>query len=514
MSGDLSLRAIQVEKRFGGVRALQGVTFELSGGEIHALLGENGAGKSTLMHLLAGVYAPDSGHLEKNGTRLDLKSNLDAQRAGIAMVYQERSLFGPLTITENIFASRQPADRLGIIDRAEMHRQSVTLLRRVGLDVDPALRVEQLSSAQQQLVEIAKALSLDAQVLILDEPTAALTPNEAENLFQVMRTLSKQGVALVFISHRLEEVFALSDRITILKDGRSQGTFPLSEMTPAKLLHLMVGREFQLRDRATTTAADSAAFVSHLPPGPIRFRTDQLCDDYLRDVCIQAHAGEVVALAGLVGAGRTEWALSVFGARPSISGTVLLDEKVVEFSSPAEAIENGIAYLSEDRKTGGLFLSMSIAANVGAAAGDRFGKWWHDPAKLNQETQLFRDKLGVVCRSVEEPVGNLSGGNQQKVALAKWLLLKPKVLIVDEPTRGVDVAAKAAIHDLLRELAGQGVAVIVISSDLPEVLMLADRIYVMAEGMIAGQLAGETATEEQVIALASRSRHDMLGGAS
>jgi ABC-type sugar transport system ATPase subunit len=491
----------EIHKRFPGVHALKGVDFDVRAGEIHALIGENGAGKSTLMQILAGVYLPDSGSITFDGqSQPGFSNEKSAQDAGIAIVFQERSLFGPLSIAENILAGRQPTNRFGIIDYQRLRSETTSLLSRVGLKVDVDLPVESLAPAEQQLVEIAKALSLNAKLLILDEPTAALTPKETEILFEVMRSLKQQGVALIYISHRLEEVFQIADRVTVLKDGEKQGTFLTSEVTPSDLIRKMVGREVEFerpKNRQGNLASKIVLEVRHLHDVAGRGRI------HLQDIQFQVHEGEILGLAGLVGAGRTETALAIFGARRESNAEIWIEGEKVTIRNPFDSIEAGIGYVPEDRKEAGLFLDMGIARNIASVGQKQFGSWIVSDCKQEQVAEEFRKSLKIVSRGGDEAVRNLSGGNQQKILLARWLLVKPKVLMVDEPTRGVDVGAKREVHSLLFELARQGTAIIVISSDLPEVLALADRVIVLREGRQTGELSREEMSEENIIRLAS-----------
>jgi len=495
-----------IEKHFSGVFALRGVDLEVRAGEVHALLGENGAGKSTLMHVLAGVFPPDAGRIDFAGQEgVVFASERDALQAGIALVYQERSLFGPLSVAENIFAGRQPVTRLRRIDYRRLNDESRRLLHEVGLEIDPQTPLERLSSAQQQLIEVAKALSVQAKLILFDEPTAALAPAESEKLFSLIRKLRSAGVGIVYISHRLEEVFALADRATVLKDGRGQGTFPLAELTPSRLISLMVGRDVnphQSRGDEVATERRPVLQVRNLSDSaggrPRKPRLENLSFD--------VQAGEIVGLAGLVGAGRSETALALFGARPGCTGEILVDGKAVRPRSPAEAIAAGIGYLTEDRKLSGLFLERSIADNVVSAAGKRFGTWRTNQREERAKVQELCGALRVVCRGPDEPIKNLSGGNQQKVILARWLLADPRVLLVDEPTRGVDVGAKAEIHQLLYEQARRGKAIVVISSDMLELLAVSDRVLVMCEGRITGELTRAEASEAKIVELASQFR--------
>lgn len=490
-----------VRKSFGGVEVLKGVDFDVREGEVHALCGENGAGKSTLMNILAGVHRPDAGAIEFGGkTFAGFPNAHDAQQRGVGMVFQERSLFGPLNIAENIFAGRQPVTKWGMIDRRRLETSARHILAEVAPELDPRATASDLSAAQQQMVEIAKALSLNARVLVLDEPTAALTEAETTRLFAIIKTLQASGVGIVYISHRLEEVFALGNRVTVLKDGSWQGTLPVAETNPDDLIRRMVGREIESHQAAAV--GDS---------NPIRLEVRGLTDRHrpkaksamLTNVSFHVRAGEIVGFAGLAGAGRTETALSLFGVRPRAAGEVFLDGKRVDFRSPREAIAAGLGYLSEDRKETGLFLEMSVRRNVSSAHLGKFGSWFFNDRAEWRVAEEFRTRLRIVCRDIEQAAGHLSGGNQQKVLLARWLLVNPKVLIVDEPTRGVDVGAKLEVHQLLRDFAGQGHAVLMISSDLPEVLTLSHRLYVMRAGRIAGELQRDEMSEESVMRLAA-----------
>jgi len=502
MSGAL-LEMRDVHKRFPGVHALRGVSLDVRAGEVHAIVGENGAGKSTLMHILAGAQAPDDGaEIRLAGRTVVISDERAAQRLGIAIVFQERSLFDLLSIADNVFAARQPTGKTGHIDRRALVDRTRALLADLDVHADPRTPVGELSPAMQQMVEIAKALSLEPRVLILDEPTAALTETEKSALFRVIARLRDRGIGIIYISHRLEEIFAIADRVTVLRDGEYQGTVPVGQTSPADLIRRMVGRDIPL-----PAARSQANLASGVPP---RFVVRGLSDragsrtrPALRDVSFEVRAGEILAFSGLAGAGRTELALCLFGARQRAAGEILIDGHKVAPRSPQQAIAAGIGYLSEDRKELGLFLDMSIADNIAAAGLASFGTWWLADARRDEVAVEYRDRLHVVSRDVGQPVRGLSGGNQQKVALAKWLLLAPKVLIVDEPTRGVDVGAKAEMHALLRKLADDGTAVVVISSDLPEVLALGDRVAVMREGRLVATLPRGEATEEAIMQLAA-----------
>ena len=493
------MRAIR--KSFGGVEVLKGVDFDVQSAEVHALCGENGAGKTTLMNILAGVHQPDAGEISFGGRSFNGFTNAYAARlSGIGMVFQERSLFGPLSVAENIFAGRQPVTRWGMIDRRRLRAEAGRLLAEVAPDVEADNEVVDLSPAQQQMIEIAKALSLDARVLIFDEPTAALTEAETARLFAVIRQLRQRGVGIVYISHRLEEISAIADRVTVLKDGAWRGTLPVAETNTDDLIRRMVGRDLE---KAEAREGHSSA--------PVLLEVRDLSDpDTLKHhavrlarVSFNVRHGEIVCLAGLAGAGRTETALALFGVRSRGSGEILLDGRPVDIRSPADAITAGLGYVSEDRKDSGLFLDMSIRRNVSAARLSQFGRWFFRDTAEAATANAFRKKLRIVCRDVDQDTGHLSGGNQQKVLLARWLLVNPRVLIVDEPTRGVDVGAKAEVHQMLRDFARQGHAVLMISSDLPEVLTVSDRIYVLRAGRISGELRREEATEEAVMRAAA-----------
>jgi ABC-type sugar transport system ATPase subunit len=457
------------------------------------------------MHILAGVHQPDAGRIDFDGEiGVEFPGERASQERGIALVHQERSLFGAMTVAENIFAGREPVTAWGRIDRRRLRGEARILLRQVGLETNPDTPVDCLSPAHQQLVEVAKALSLRSKLIVFDEPTAALASAEVATLFALIRRLRDQGVGLIYISHRLEEVFALADRATVLKDGIGQGTSTIAELTPHDLVRRMVGRDLclhQARDSRRLTNGRVVLEVRGVGDAP-----DQPgLSPGLKDISFQVRAGEIIALAGLVGAGRTELALALFGCRPNVVGEVLIDGRPARLRSPIEAIKAGIGYLPEDRKDDGLFAEMSIADNIAAVAARRFGTWRHRASAARSVALQLCDSLRVACRGPHEPVNILSGGNQQKVVLARWLLAGPRVLIVDEPTRGVDVGAKVEIHNLLFQLAFRGTAVIVISSDLPEVLAVADRVLVMREGRLAGELPRGQATEAAVLELASMS---------
>ncbi|MDN3351128.1 sugar ABC transporter ATP-binding protein [Actinomadura sp. DC4] len=483
-----------VSKAFGAVRALQDVSLDLRGGEIHALAGENGAGKSTLVKILAGVHRPDEGRVLFDGTPQDLRGPGDAQQAGVAVIYQEPTLFPDLSIAENIFMGRQPRARFGRIDRRALRTAASDLFERLGVTLDPDRPARGLSIADQQIVEIAKALSRDARVLIMDEPTAALSGNEVARLFTVARTLRDHGCALLFISHRLEEIFALCHRVTTLRDGRLIATEDLDGLTPDDLVQRMVGRELDtLYPKQDTTVGEPVLDVARLTR-----------EGVFTDVSFEVRAGEIVALAGLVGAGRSEVARAVFGVDRYDAGSVTVGGKRLPGGSPTAAMAAGIALVPEDRRQQGLVMDGSIERNIGLTTLRTLRRGPVVSRKAERDRAAdWAIRLQLKYARLSDAVGVLSGGNQQKVVLAKWLSTEPAVLIVDEPTRGIDVGTKAEVHRLLSELAADGLAVLMISSDLPEVLGMADRVLVMHEGRLAAEIPRSEATEETVVAAAT-----------
>ncbi len=494
---DMRLEVRDVTKTFPGVRALDRVSLGVGRGEIHALLGENGAGKSTLSKIVSGIYAADRGEIVLDGRKLSRLTEAEAGRIGIGVVHQEGSLVAQLSVGENIFAGRQPTKWLNMVDRGTMHRRAKALLDRLGVDIDPAELVQNVSPAQRQVIEIAKALSRDLRVLILDEPTAALTLNETHALFRVARQLAAEGVSIIYVSHRLAEIFELCDRVTVLKDGRWVDTLDVADTDTDELIRLMVGRELHFqRDTSARSFGEVVLEARNISSGVA-----------VRDASLSVRRGEIVCLAGLVGAGRTELCEAIFGARHYSAGDIALLGKPFRPRSPRHAIGEGIAMVCEDRKESGLFLDRSLVDNIVVTVlGDVANGVEISAAKSKALAASFVDALDIATPSVRQVVGNLSGGNQQKVLLAKWLAVRPDLLIVDEPTRGVDAGARTEIYKILRQRAADGVALIVISSDLPEVLTLADRIVVMAEGRTTGELPGDTADEVSIMNLATRSQ--------
>jgi rhamnose transport system ATP-binding protein len=482
------------QKTFGAVRALVDVSIDLFAGEVHGLVGENGAGKSTLVKILAGVYRPDAGRLLIDGEEITLRSPSAARNAGIAVIYQEPTLFPDLTVAENVFMGRQPLRSARRIDSASMDGQVRAVLDRLGVRLDPGRITRGLSIADQQIVEIAKALTLDAKVIVMDEPTAALSAVEVGRLFQVVETLRQNGAAILFISHRLDEMFELCQRVTVMRDGLWVLTSPVDALGTDDLVRAMVGRELVTRETAASAKLGA----------PILSVERLTREGVFLDVTFEVRAGEVVALAGLVGAGRSEVARAIFGIDRYDAGRVTVEGRVLPKASPAAAMEAGIGFVPEDRRQDGLVMSESIERNVALASLRTLRRWGF--LRRRSERALATEwarRLQIRYGRLSDPVSNLSGGNQQKVVLAKWLSRNPKILIVDEPTRGIDVATKQEVHRQLLSLASEGVAVLMISSELPEVLHVAGRILVMREGRLVAELAHAEATEHAIIAIAT-----------
>ncbi|GAA0573091.1 sugar ABC transporter ATP-binding protein [Kribbella sandramycini] len=484
------LRIRGVSKSFGAVAAVRDVSFDLYAGEAHALVGENGAGKSTIVKMLAGVHRPDSGALELSGTPLALGGPADAKAAGIAVIYQEPTLFPDLSVAENIAMGRQPLGRFNTIDRAAMVSQAARLFTRLGVSIDPNRPARGLSIADQQLVEIAKALSADARVVVMDEPTAALTGVEVERLFAVARSLRDGGAALLFISHRFEEITALCQRVTIMRDGRHMSTDLLADTSVDEMVRRMVGRDL-----------DALFPKQDVVPGATVLKIDGLTrDPVFHDISFEVRAGEIVALAGLVGSGRSEVVQSIFGVDPRDAGTVEVAGKSLKPGKPKHAMAAGVALVPEDRRQQGLLMELSIERNVTLPRSRSLSQLgFLTGSRERRSAQEWTERLKTKYGRLSDEVGTLSGGNQQKVVLAKWLATKPKVLIVDEPTRGIDVGTKAEVHRLMSSLAAEGVAVLMVSSELPEVLGMADRVLVMREGRLVTELSRSEATEEAVM---------------
>ncbi len=483
MSGEL-LQLTSVAKSFGAVRALKGVSFNLKAGEVHALLGENGAGKSTLIKVITGAHQPDGGTIQIDGNDVGRLSPASARKLGIACIYQQPALFPDLSVTENIGLRLAQAKAFSRVNWSSRRQQAQELLKRIGAEISPDAEIRSLSMPEQQLVEIACALGAGARIVIMDEPTASLTQKETLLLFAVVRELRKNGVGIIYISHRLEEIFQLADRVTVLRDGESIGTNRVDEMNEASLIKLMVGRDIS----AIYPPAENA-------PGEVVFalRNFGCIRGGVQNVSLEIRAGEILGLAGLVGAGRTELARTIFGITPADSGEMFLGAEKIEINSPQDAVARGIAYVPEDRRRHGVILEMPIAQNMTMAIHKRIfpGTWLRFGAEKQLALDYIRD-LSIRAYGPDAPGNSLSGGNQQKVALARWLATKPKVLILDEPTQGVDVGAKSEIHKIIRSLAKSGLAVLMISSDLPEILGMSDRIGVMRAGTITSTLPGKS----------------------
>ncbi|GAB3171772.1 sugar ABC transporter ATP-binding protein [Telluribacter humicola] len=483
------LRLENISKSFPGVKALDEVSLEFRAGEVHAVCGENGAGKSTLMNIITGNYQPDQGRLVWNGHEISIPNVQHAQRLGISIVYQERSLVDSLSVAENIYPINKPRYRWGIINYSALYQNTQQLLDQLQLtEFSPRTPVSLLSSAQKQMVEIAKALATGPKLLILDEPTASITERETKLLFRIIRRLKEEGVAIIYISHRMAEIKEVADRVSVLKDGRHQGTVEARDTTIDTIIRMMVGRDMTHKAYASDAGEEVVLSVRNLSGRGFR------------NVSFQLHKGEILGFAGLMGAGRTEVAKAIFGANPVSEGEVVLREQAVQLTHPSQAIGLGIAYVPEDRKQSGLFLDKTIAENIASA---RLQDLFYEEEATVHTAQQLQQQLGIRTPSVKNKVIKLSGGNQQKVVLAKWLNTRPDILIVDEPTHGVDVGAKSEIYDILKKLTAEGKSVIVISSELPELLTLADRIAVMHEGRLVRILNKDEASEELIIQIAS-----------
>jgi rhamnose transport system ATP-binding protein len=526
------LQLSNVAKSFGAVRALRGVSFELQAGEVHALVGENGAGKSTMIKIVTGAHQPDGGAVEIGGQVVERLNPAAAHALGISVIYQQPALFPDLTVAENIALTLEPPGSIRLVNWNERRARAVELLSRVGSKIEPETEARHLSMPQQQLVEIARALGAGAKVLIFDEPTASLTTREVDLLLGLVRNLRDQGVGIIYISHRLEEIFRVADRVTVLRDGQTVGTREVGKtgvpLTEAELIRMMVGREISTiftpkhesphpqplshpmgeggrPDAAETDSQRDIGVRLGQTLGEVVLRLERIgCEAAgLQDINLEVRAGEIVGLSGLVGAGRTELARVLFGITPADDGEMLLSGKPVRIESPSDAIMAGIGYVPEDRRRHGVILEMAVAANITMAIQKSFfpGGWLRFGSERGLAQEFVRN-LSIKTGSVDNPVATLSGGNQQKVAVARWLAAKPRVLILDEPTQGVDVGAKAEIHKLIRNLAAQGLAVLMISSELDEILGMCDRIAIMRRGRIAATLDARTADAHSVMAAA------------
>ncbi len=489
------LRMTNISKSFAGVHALRGVQLELRPGEVHALLGENGAGKSTLVKVITGVHQPDTGEIYLNDRRIHLTDPREATTLGISAIYQELSMFPDLDIAENIFVGRRPTRRGGLIDWRKMYRASEELLSSLGVHLNLKTKARNLSIAQQQMVEIARALSVNASILIMDEPTSALTLSEVADLFQIVRRLREKGTAIVFISHRLEELFEIADRVTVLRDGAYVDTRSMDGVTQDDLIRMMVGRTVtDLFPKQEVAAGEVVLRVKNLTRR-----------GSFEDVSFDLHKGEILGMAGLIGAGRTEVSQALFGVAPAHAGTIEIEGQPLRITSPRQAMDHGLALVPEDRQHHGLVPPMDITDNITLPNLPHFTKagWLN---KKEAQTAAFQaaTQLQVKATTVWQKVRELSGGNQQKIVLAKWLSTRPRILILDEPTRGIDVGTKAEVHRLMSELAAEGIAILMISSELPEVLGMSDRILVMHEGKVTGLFERSEATQEKIMLAATQ----------
>ncbi|SNT76102.1 sugar ABC transporter ATP-binding protein [Paracoccus seriniphilus] len=495
--GEFILEVDHVRKEFPGVVALDDVQLRIRPGSVHALMGENGAGKSTLMKIIAGIYSPDRGEVRFAGKPLNIRTPIDALNSGIAMIHQELNLMNSMTVAENVWIGREPRNGFGLIDHAKMNRMAADLFADLNIKLNPRAMVGDLTVAQKQMIEIAKAVSYNSDVLIMDEPTSAITESEVEHLFRIIRDLRAKGVGIVYITHKMDELFEIADELTVFRDGKYITTVKATDVTRDDIITMMVGREItDMFPKIDCEIGEVTLEVRNLSR-----------EGQFRDVSFQLHKGEILGVAGLVGSGRSEVAESVFGMHPADSGEILIDGNPVDIRNPGEAMRHGMAFLTEDRKESGCFLILDCQENVQMALlaqgkADRFG--FIDGRRVEGLVQEYIQKLRVKTPGLAETVQNLSGGNQQKLLIARWLLTNPSILILDEPTRGIDVGAKSEIHRLITQLAAQGVAILMISSELPEVLGMSDRIMVMHEGHVSGFLDRSEADQVSIMQLAAK----------
>jgi rhamnose transport system ATP-binding protein len=485
----------KISKRFSGVEVLHEVNLSLKPGEVHAILGENGAGKSTLVKVITGVHQPDGGEIRLNGETVQFNDPRESRQAGIAAIYQELSLFPDLDVAENIFVGRQPTTSGGRIDWRKLYDEAGKLLTSLGVHLNLRQKARSLSIAQQQMVEIARAFSINARILIMDEPTSSLTLSEVADLFRLVRRLRNEGTGVIFISHRLEELFELADRVTILRDGNYVGTRPLNEVNRDELIRLMVGRTISnLFPKQDVEAGEVVLKVENLSQAGV-----------FENISFELRKGEILGMAGLVGAGRTDLARAIFGVEPPSSGRIEVEGQEVQINSPQDAIRLGLAYVPEDRQLHGLIPQMNITANISLPMLREYASrgWLRDNVELKAAFGAAR-QMEVRANNIWQKARELSGGNQQKIVLAKWLSTNPRILILDEPTRGIDVGTKAAVHALMSKLASEGIAILMISSELPEILGMSDRVLVMREGHLTGQFARADATQEKIISAATQ----------
>ncbi|QZY55627.1 sugar ABC transporter ATP-binding protein [Crassaminicella profunda] len=494
MDKEYILELENITKEFPGVLALDNVQLRVRKGSVHSLMGENGAGKSTLMKAIIGIHQPTKGTIKWKGQPVKIQGTNHALDLGISMIHQELSPIPYMTVSENIFLGREPVNKFGIVDQKKMDQDTEELLKGLGIDIDPRTQMVNLSIANTQMVEIAKAISYNSDLIIMDEPTSAITEKEVDNLFKIINKLKSEGVAIIYISHKMDEIFKISDDITIFRDGKYIATEPAENLDNDKLVQLMVGRELkQVFHKEEAEIGDVILEVKNLTR-----------EGYFKDVSFEVRRGEILGIAGLMGSGRTEVMESVFGVTHKDAGEIFINGKKVEINIPEDAIKHKMALLTEDRKLTGLYLMLSVQDNMIVANIDAYKKgMFLDFKKIDEACIEGIEKLSVKTPSKEQLIGNLSGGNQQKVLIARWLLTQPDILILDEPTRGIDVGAKAEIHKLMSKLAGEGKAVIMISSELPEVLGMSDRIMVMHEGRKTGELMRGDATQENIMYLAT-----------
>ena len=494
--GDVILTMKGIDKSFPGVHALDHVDLEVRRGEVHALMGENGAGKSTLMKVLTGIYTKDSGTITFEGKEVEFHNTREAQDAGIVIVHQELNMLGHLTVAQNIFFGREFKKGFGIDDR-KMNEEAAKLFKRLNIDIDPTETMSDLTVGKQQMCEIAKAISHEAKVIVFDEPSAALTEAEIEELFKIIRDLREQGLGIIYISHRMDEIKVITDRVTVMRDGTYVGTLITEECTKTDIINMMVGRVIYEDPKTHSMVPEGA---------PVVLKVENLnAGKMVQDVSFELHKGEILGFSGLMGAGRTETARAIFGADPKESGKIYINGKEVVINSPEDAVNCGIGYLSEDRKRYGVVVQKSVAENTTMATLKKFVNGiFINKKKEGQVASEYVKSLDTKTPSIDQLVVNLSGGNQQKVVIAKWLTRDCDILIFDEPTRGIDVGAKNEIYKLMNKLASEGKAIIMISSEMTEILRMSDRIVIMCEGRITGEIGIEEATQENIMNLATR----------
>lgn len=485
-----------IDKRFSGVHALKSVSFDLRAGEVHALMGENGAGKSTLMKVLTGIHTMDDGEITLFGNKVKFTDISQSQQAGISMIHQELNMMNHLTVAQNIYIGREPLIKNFYIDDKKMEEDAKKLFDKIGVDIDPSVTLGTLTVGKQQMVEIAKAVSHDSKLLILDEPTAALTQTEVDELFAIMNDLRDKGIGMIYISHRMDEINRISDRITVMRDGEYVGTLNTKETTKDEIVKMMVGRVVYGDKKEVSNVPDNA---------PVVLEVKNLCSgNTIKNVSFKLRKGEILGFSGLMGAGRTEVARAIFGADRYDSGEIFINGEKVAINEPFTAVKHGICYLSEDRKQYGLMLNKSISENTALSSLDKFIKFgWINDKKIARESKKYNEKLRTKTPSMEQLLKNLSGGNQQKVIIARWLMKDSDIFIFDEPTRGIDIGAKSEIYDLIEDLAANGKSIIMISSELSEVQRLSDRVVVMCEGRITTELDIADATQEEIMKYAT-----------